>query len=80
MSCRAFVESMFEFCRGELGPNEMTLRQTHLTSCAQCQQELAETKACFAMMKSCCGTEKMPEGLERKMREMMAGCGGSQRE
>jgi hypothetical protein len=67
---------MFEFCRGELGFNEMALRQAHLASCAHCQQELTETEACFAMMKSCCGSEKMPEGLERKMRELMAGCWG----
>lgn len=74
MNCREFVESMFEFCRGELGPNEMALRRAHLASCAKCQQELTETEACFAMMKSCCGAEKVPEGLERKMRELMAGC------
>jgi hypothetical protein len=76
MNCRKFVESMFEFCRGELSPNEMGLRQAHLASCATCQQELTETETCFTMMKSCCGTEKIPEGLERKMRELMAGgCG-----
>jgi len=39
MSCREFVESMFEFCRGALGPNEMALRQAHLAGCSLCRQE-----------------------------------------
>lgn len=79
MNCRDFVESMFEFCRGELGPNEMALRRAHLASCTRCQQELTETEACFALMKSCCGTEKIPEGMEQKLREWMAGGCGSQK-
>jgi hypothetical protein len=74
MNCQEFIESLFEFCRGELGPTDMALRHAHVAGCAKCQQELTETEACFAMMKSCCGTEKMPEGLERKMRELMASC------
>ena len=74
MNCREFVESLFEFCRGELGPNEMALRHAHLASCTCCQRELTETKACFAMMKSCCGTEKIPEGLDQKLCELMASC------
>jgi hypothetical protein len=55
----------------------MALRRAHLASCVKCQQELTETEACFAMMKSCCGTEKMPEGLDQKLRELMASCCGS---
>jgi PHP family Zn ribbon phosphoesterase len=76
MNCREFVESMFEFCRRELGPNEMALHQAHLASCSRCRQEMTETEACFSMMKACCGTEKMPEGLAQKLHELMAGwCG-----
>lgn len=76
MNCREFVESMFEFCQGELGPNAMALCQAHLASCATCQQELRETEACFAMIRSCCGTEKIPAELDHKLRELMAGCCG----
>jgi anti-sigma factor RsiW len=79
MNCRDFIESMFEFCRGELGPNEMALHRAHLASCTRCQQELTETEACFAMMRACCGTEKIPAGMEQKLRALMAGGCGSQR-
>jgi hypothetical protein len=33
-----------------------------------------DTETCFSMMKACCGTEKMPAGLEQKLHELMTGC------
>jgi hypothetical protein len=79
MNCREFIESLFEFCCGELGPNEMALHRAHLASCPRCQQELTDTEAYCSMMKTCCGTEKMPEGLEQKLHELMAGCCSSRK-
>jgi hypothetical protein len=70
---------MFEFRRGEGKPEERTRSQAHLASCARCRQELAETEACFSMMKSCCGAEKTPEGLELKLKELMTSCCGSRK-
>lgn len=79
MNCQEFLESMFEFCREEGKPEERALCQAHLASCARCRQELAETEACFSMMKSCCGAEKIPEDLELKVKELMASCCGSRK-
>ena len=79
MNCQEFLESMFEFRRGEGKPGERALGQAHLASCARCRQELAETEACFSMMKSCCGAEKIPEDLELKLKELMASCCGSRK-
>lgn len=74
MKCQEFIQLMFEFRRGELGPDEMMLHRAHLAGCEQCQQELRDTEACFSLMEACCETEQIPKGLEKKLRELMAGC------
>ncbi len=79
MNCQEFLESMFEFRRGEGKPGERALGQAHLESCARCRQELGETEACFSMMKSCCSAEQIPEALELKLKELMASCCGSRK-
>ena len=77
MNCQEFLESMFEFRRGEGKPGERALGRAHLASCGRCRQELAETEVCFSMMKSCCGAEKIPENLELKLKKLIASCCGS---
>jgi hypothetical protein len=73
MKCQEFIQPMFEFRCGELGPHEMALHRAHLAGCEQCQQELRDTEACFLMVKACCRTKQMPKGLEKKLRELIAG-------
>jgi hypothetical protein len=76
MKCQAFMQSLFEFRRRELGPEQMARCHAHLECCEKCQRELKETERWLSAMKACCKPEKMPAGLEKKLHDLMTRCCG----
>jgi hypothetical protein len=77
MKCREFIQSLFEFRRRELGPDQMARCHAHLERCEKCRRELKDTERWLSAMKVCCKPEKMPADLEKKLRDLMARCAGS---
>ena len=72
MNCREFLQLLFEFRCEELGPDEMAGCCAHLERCERCQRELTATEHWLCATKTCCKPEKMPAGLRRKLRVLMA--------
>ena len=68
MTCREFLDSMFEFRRRQLARDEMARCRDHLDHCDHCRQELADTEKFLSAAKACWKRRPLPAGLEARLR------------
>lgn len=69
MTCPGNNERINRYLDGELGPAERAQFEEHLSSCAACQRELAQTRALFAVLD---GLQAAPAPIDLRA-EVLAG-------
>lgn len=68
MTCREFIDLLFEFRRRELTREQMARCRAHLEHCEQCRRERADTEKFLSAAKACWKRPEVPAGLEARLR------------